>query len=225
MRCSPQLFPASSVPSPHAPRPRSQDIPLPSRSSVCLPRSRRCRSSSSRGAMRFRTKKKPKSSASAWRHSATALQEHVDRAAIAAPTRSWRRSFKGGRLTLARRAIGRQRLSARDSPVRTLPGGSRRSIARSFQKELTAVLSDFASLETAEFLVTAIEVTRDASPSALTTIRFDLVGPAKGRRARATRRPLAPALAEGAGRRRGTSPSGARSTTCAHARRRRSSPM
>src|SRR4029453_4876304 len=48
-----------------------------------------------------------------------------------------------------------------------------------FKKELAAVFTGFASLATAEFLVTAIEVARDATPSALTTIRFDLVGPAK----------------------------------------------
>ena len=41
---------------------------------------------------------------------------------------------------------------------------------------MTALLSDFESIDTAEFLITGIEVTRDLHPTALTTVRFDLAG-------------------------------------------------
>jgi tetratricopeptide (TPR) repeat protein len=48
-----------------------------------------------------------------------------------------------------------------------------------FGKELTALLSDFDSIQTAEFLITGIEVERGSSPRVRTTVRFDLSGAAK----------------------------------------------
>jgi Tfp pilus assembly protein PilF/peroxiredoxin len=49
-----------------------------------------------------------------------------------------------------------------------------------FGKELTALLGDFESLQTAEFLITRIEVERETDPRVRTTVRFDLAGSAKG---------------------------------------------
>jgi Tfp pilus assembly protein PilF/peroxiredoxin len=49
-----------------------------------------------------------------------------------------------------------------------------------FRKDLDALASDFESIPTAEFLITAIEVDRGADPVARTVVRFDLVGTAKG---------------------------------------------
>lgn len=50
-----------------------------------------------------------------------------------------------------------------------------------FAKELSALVGDFASIETAEFPITAIEVTRTsaAAVEARTSVRFDLAGAAK----------------------------------------------
>jgi hypothetical protein len=53
-----------------------------------------------------------------------------------------------------------------------------------FAKELTALVSDFASIQTAEFLITAIEVNRSPAAGAgvmeaRTSVRFDLAGAAK----------------------------------------------
>jgi len=107
----------------------------------------------------------------------TSLKSHLDRG-LAGTDTLLAQSFKGAPLT-----------SQDEQPV---DSGSKLTIARSqtlptnltldgtaFKKELAIIFSDFASLETAEFLVTAIEVTREAAPSAMTTIRFDLVGPGK----------------------------------------------
>ncbi len=106
------------------------------------------------------------------------LREHLDRAATLADSLI-APQFKGGRLSSDdEQSVGNgPQLQIQRSGV---PRADLVVDRASFQKELNTVLSDFASLETAEFLVTAIEVKRDASPSATTTIRFDLVGPAKG---------------------------------------------
>jgi tetratricopeptide (TPR) repeat protein/peroxiredoxin len=48
-----------------------------------------------------------------------------------------------------------------------------------FRKELSALVSDFDAIETAELLITAIEVERAPDPRARTTVRFDLTGRAK----------------------------------------------
>ena len=107
----------------------------------------------------------------------TVLKQRVDRAAIGADA-LLAQSFKGAALT--------------SQDEQSIESGSHLQILRSqslstdltrdrasFKKDLAALLDDFASLETAEFLVTALQVTRHAAPSAQTTIRFDLVGPAK----------------------------------------------
>ena len=44
---------------------------------------------------------------------------------------------------------------------------------------MTTLVSDFESIDTAEFLITGIEVTRDLHPTALTTVRFDVAGAAR----------------------------------------------
>ncbi len=106
-----------------------------------------------------------------------ALQEHVNRAVAGLDT-FLAPSFKGAPLS-----------SPDEEQVES---GSPLEIRRShtlaadltldratFKKDLTSLLAEFAPLETAEFLVTAIEVTRDATLSALTTVRFDLAGAAK----------------------------------------------
>jgi Tfp pilus assembly protein PilF/peroxiredoxin len=105
------------------------------------------------------------------------LKGRIDRAIVGVET-LLAPGFKGARLT--------------SQDEQSLDSGSGLQIVRSqslptnltldragFRKELASILNDFASLETAEFLVTAIEVTREAALSAQTTIRFDLVGPAK----------------------------------------------
>ena len=49
-----------------------------------------------------------------------------------------------------------------------------------FRKELTALVSDFDSVQTAEFLITRIEVERGSDARVRTTVRFDLSGAARG---------------------------------------------
>jgi tetratricopeptide (TPR) repeat protein/peroxiredoxin len=49
-----------------------------------------------------------------------------------------------------------------------------------FAKDLAALVSDFDSLQTAEFLITAIEVDRATDPLVRTVVRFDLAGAARG---------------------------------------------
>jgi len=49
-----------------------------------------------------------------------------------------------------------------------------------FAKEFAALLADFQSIRTAEFLITRIEVDRKSEPRATTVVRFDLAGPGKG---------------------------------------------
>ena len=48
-----------------------------------------------------------------------------------------------------------------------------------FRKELSALLADFDSIQTAEFLITRIDVERGNDPRVRTTVRFDLCGAAK----------------------------------------------
>ena len=94
-----------------------------------------------------------------------------------------------------------------------------------FRKELTALVSDFASIQTAEFLITAIDVERAAgSGRSRTIVRFDLAGAAKTRLARRAARPLADALAAWRRRHVARRSSGRRSITSAAAPRRRCSP-
>lgn len=84
-------------------------------------------------------------------------------------------SFKGGRL-----------IPADEVPVGNSPqieifraGGMRPELLldrTSFRKELTALLRDFASLDTAEFLITRIDVQNQPVPAVRTVVRFDLAG-------------------------------------------------
>src|SRR6185295_5552651 len=101
------------------------------------------------------------------------LKQHVDRAAIAADT-LMTPSFKGARLTSPDEESVDSGSSLEIRRSRTLM--SEFTLDRAtFKKELTSLLSEFASIETAEFLVTAIEVTRAPTVSAVSTIRFDLI--------------------------------------------------
>jgi Tfp pilus assembly protein PilF/peroxiredoxin len=105
------------------------------------------------------------------------LKEHVDRATLEADALLGP-GFKGGRLTSPDEHVLESGAQLQIRRSQSVPSGL--TLDRTaFTKELAAVLGDFASIETAEFLVTAIEVARDTPPSASTTIRFDLVGPAK----------------------------------------------
>ncbi len=49
-----------------------------------------------------------------------------------------------------------------------------------FVKELSILLADFQTIETAEFLITRIEVDRSSEPRATTIVRFDLAGRGNG---------------------------------------------
>jgi Tfp pilus assembly protein PilF/peroxiredoxin len=62
--------------------------------------------------------------------------------------------------------------------ARGLPGEPTRD-RRAFVEEFTALLADFASLETAEFLITAIDVTGEPPTVARTEVRYDLSGRAR----------------------------------------------
>jgi tetratricopeptide (TPR) repeat protein/peroxiredoxin len=127
------------------------------------------------------------------------LREHPDRAADAA---DWLLApdFKGGRLTAGDDAGAAARGGARvagDPASANAPAtGSSTSpieIVRtrathaappvldrtSFRPELNALVRDIATIETAEFLITAIAVQRTSVLEARTTVRFDLAGVAK----------------------------------------------
>jgi tetratricopeptide (TPR) repeat protein len=70
--------------------------------------------------------------------------------------------------------------------ARTMPSERVRDKS-SFPGELAALVGDFESLQTAEFLITAIEVTGRPNPLVRTTVRFDLAGGAReGGRAQRT---------------------------------------
>jgi Tfp pilus assembly protein PilF/peroxiredoxin len=87
------------------------------------------------------------------------------------------REFKGGRLTLSEEpTVRNSQLEVFRSTSSSAASGRDRTM---FRAEVTALLNDFTSIDTAEFLITRIEVTRDPHPAALTTVRFDIAGPAK----------------------------------------------
>ena len=105
------------------------------------------------------------------------LRERPTRAADAA---DWLLApdFKGGGL------LPPDETSTSNNPkleiVRALKPSAVSSLDRAaFRKELSALVSDFTSVQTAEFLITRINVETASSPSARTTVRFDLAGPAK----------------------------------------------
>ncbi len=87
--------------------------------------------------------------------------------------------FKGARLTGDEVADG-------NSPqlevfrAKTAPSAALTLDRAAFEKELRAMMGDFASLETAEFLITAIDTQPAAQVRQVrTTVRFDLAGTAK----------------------------------------------
>ena len=88
-------------------------------------------------------------------------------------------AFRGGRLTPTDEVpLGNSpRLEvfrARSLPTTLTLDGT------TFGHELLALVEDFDSLETTEFLITAIEVTGRPDPEVRTTLRFDLSGTARG---------------------------------------------
>ena len=104
------------------------------------------------------------------------LREHRDRVPAIIDD-MLAREFKGGRLTTGEEsALGGSPLEIfRSKEVSAAVTHDRTT----FRKEVTAILDDFDSIDTAEFLITRIEVTRDPQPTALTTVRFDLAGGAR----------------------------------------------
>jgi len=87
--------------------------------------------------------------------------------------------FKGGRLTPA------DEISLGNGPqlevfrARTLPPEPTLDRA-AFRREWAALVGDFESLPTAEFLITGIVRESKPDPLVRTTVRFDLAGPARG---------------------------------------------
>jgi len=87
--------------------------------------------------------------------------------------------FKGGRLTPVDETSLGNNPQLEVARARTLPPDPTLDPA-AFRRELAVLLGDFASVQTAEFLITGIEVTEGADPQVRTTVRFDLAGAAKG---------------------------------------------
>jgi Flp pilus assembly protein TadD/peroxiredoxin len=117
----------------------------------------------------------------------TRLRAHSGRAGLVVSEWLLAPEFKGSPLTQA------DEVPAGNSPqlevVRARVTDAAATLNRAaFAKELTALVSDFASIQTAEFLITAIDVKRapagtsEAEAAALearTSVRFDLAGAAK----------------------------------------------
>jgi Tfp pilus assembly protein PilF/peroxiredoxin len=106
-----------------------------------------------------------------------AVRERIDRG-IAALDELLAREFKGGKLAPGHETV------VGNNPQLEIFRSSGISAAlthdrATFRSEVSTLLSDWRSIDTAEFLITAIEVTRDRNPTALTTVRFDLAGAAK----------------------------------------------
>jgi hypothetical protein len=57
---------------------------------------------------------------------------------------------------------------------------SRRRPTCSSRQQLSALVNDFVSVQTAEFLITHIEVDRGNDPRVRTTVRFDVTGSVSG---------------------------------------------
>jgi Tfp pilus assembly protein PilF/peroxiredoxin len=86
--------------------------------------------------------------------------------------------FKGGRL------VPREEAAVGNSPKMEIfraPTMSQELILdrAAFRKELSALVSDFGSVQTAEFLITAVDVEPAPSSRVRTTVRFDIVGNVK----------------------------------------------
>jgi tetratricopeptide (TPR) repeat protein len=83
--------------------------------------------------------------------------------------------FKGGRLTPATEvSIGRT--SSLEVFRATAMSGDLVRDRASFGAEVSALLADFQSVRVAEFLITAIEVSRDPGSAVRTIVRYDLAG-------------------------------------------------
>ena len=93
--------------------------------------------------------------------------------------------------------------------------------ARAFARELQALVAEFRAVGVAEFLITSIE-SQPAESLATTEVRYDLVGP--GRQAWRVEALGRGGSAGAASATPGARPSGARASSCAAARRLRSSP-
>jgi tetratricopeptide (TPR) repeat protein len=87
--------------------------------------------------------------------------------------------FKGGRLTPSEEISVGNSLQLEIFEARTIPKALMLDRA-SFRKELSALVVDFDSVQTAEFLITAIDVEQPSRSAARTMVRFDLTGTAKG---------------------------------------------
>ena len=151
---------------------------LPSRSSASRPRSRRSRNNWCPAQDAFPDEREAAELAARLGELSARLREQPLRtadiaSALLAP------EFKGARLTSTDEA------SVGNSPqleilrARTLPTDL--TLDRTaFGKEIATLVSDFASIQTAEFLITAIDVQREPVLQArVTPVRFDLVGAAK----------------------------------------------
>jgi len=106
------------------------------------------------------------------------LRERASRAPEAADT-LLATEFNGGRLLPAEEvSLGN---SSRLEIFRAPRMSSEPVLDRvAFRKELVALVGDFDSIQTAEFLITSIEVDRGGDPLVRTVVRFDLAGAAKG---------------------------------------------
>jgi tetratricopeptide (TPR) repeat protein len=105
------------------------------------------------------------------------LREHPNRAADVA---DWLLApeFKGGRLQ------PEGKLATGNNPTLEIFRADKVSSdlvfdRAAFRKELSALVGDFSSVQTAEFLITRIEVERRSDTRARTTVRFDLTGAAR----------------------------------------------
>jgi Tfp pilus assembly protein PilF/peroxiredoxin len=87
--------------------------------------------------------------------------------------------FRGGRLVPPDEAATSVSGSLQIFPAKSL---SRDLVLdrATFAKEFAALVADFQSIQTAEFLITRIEVDRRSEPRATTVVRFDLAGRGKG---------------------------------------------
>lgn len=105
------------------------------------------------------------------------LRDHPNRAADAA---DWLLApeFKGGRLIPASEVPTGNSPKLEIFRADTIPSDLLLDRA-AFRTELSALLADFDSIQTAEFLITRIDVDGGNDPRVRTTVRFDLSGAAK----------------------------------------------
>jgi Tfp pilus assembly protein PilF/peroxiredoxin len=88
-------------------------------------------------------------------------------------------AFRGGRLVPADEIAVRSDPRLEVFRARALPAET--ALDRpAFAREILALVGDFEAVETAEFLITRIALEGGPDPLVRTTVRFDLVGPARG---------------------------------------------